>query len=301
MADMAKMLRTMQEKIDASLANFANATVGRKRPRNTDNDGPGNISNSEPSDHEQDEDHRDKKSRTYEVSELTKAFLQTAFCLPKPVDNATRRTWINKFGVPEGVETRCPKLDGLIKGELPKEATEADRKLSRLQNFTLDIAGPLVAALEELTANDKPDATKVTAAIQMSLRFLGNALAQYAQERRTRAMTHLNPDLKSLVEDEDFSQSLPLLFGAGFEKKAKERIKALDCLRKATSTGSEDKKSSNPTQAAKKPFRYTRYRRQGDYGGGNYPNHRYHSGSYQQPRSGPGGRKNFQNQNQNQK
>uniref|UniRef100_A0A1X7UTF8 Uncharacterized protein n=1 Tax=Amphimedon queenslandica TaxID=400682 RepID=A0A1X7UTF8_AMPQE len=49
-------------------------------------------------------------------------------------------------------------MDSLIKGELGKEALEADRKLSRLQNLTLDTAGPLVAALEELSEKEDPNA-----------------------------------------------------------------------------------------------------------------------------------------------
>ena len=44
----------------------------------------------------------------------------------------------------------------------------------------------------------------------------------------SKALSRLNPDLKSLVEDEDFSQVAPYLFGPGFEKKAKERSKAVE-------------------------------------------------------------------------
>ena len=46
----------------------------------------------------------------------------------------------------------------------------------------------------------------------------------------------MNPDLKSLVEDEDFSQAAPYLFGPGFGRKAKERSEAVECSRKASST-----------------------------------------------------------------
>ena len=96
-------------------------------------------------------DTRATKAHTFSMSTPTKAFLQASFCLPKPVDNPTKRSWVERFGLPSGDETRCLKMDGLIKGELGKEAVEADRKLSRLQNFTLDAAAPLVAALEEGT------------------------------------------------------------------------------------------------------------------------------------------------------
>ena len=80
-------------------------------------------------------------------------------------------------------------MDNIIKGELGKEALEADRKLSRLQNFTVDAAAPLVAALEELAEKEEPDLAAVTAAIQLGLRFLGNASAQFLVERRSKALT----------------------------------------------------------------------------------------------------------------
>ena len=94
-----------------------------------------------------------KAASTFPVSSPMKAFLQTSFCLFKPADNATRR-WLEKFGLPAGDETRCPKMDSLIKGELGKEALEAGRKLFRLQNFTSVAAGPLVVALEEFEKED---------------------------------------------------------------------------------------------------------------------------------------------------
>ena len=79
------------------------------------------------------------------------------FCLPKPANNATRRSWLDKFVLPLGDKTCCPKRNSLIKGELSKEALEAHRKLSRLQNFTLNAAAPLVAALEKLTEKKEHD------------------------------------------------------------------------------------------------------------------------------------------------
>ena len=52
---------------------------------------------------------------------------------------------------------------------LPKDVVELDRKLSRLQNFVLNDAGPLVAAMEELMVLEKPDPEVV--AIQQALMF----------------------------------------------------------------------------------------------------------------------------------
>ena len=50
----------------------------------------------------------------------------------------------------------------------------------------------------------------------------------------TSALTKLNPDLKSMAEEEDFSKAQPFLFGSGFEQKTKEHTEALKCLHKVT-------------------------------------------------------------------
>ena len=173
--------------------------------------------------------------------------------------------------MPAGDETRCPKRDSLIKGELGKEALEADRKLSRLQNFTLDAAGPLVAALEEFEKEDA-NAETIAAAIQQSLLLLGNASTQFSVERRAKALAKLNPDLKSMADDKDFSQAPPYLFGPGFEKKAKERTEALECLRKVSKpTFSSYRPNTRTAIFRKRLFRATRFHQSSGSGGsGNY-------------------------------
>ena len=87
----------------------------------------------------------------------------------------------------------------------------------------LDVAGQLTAAYEELVTEDHPDVDRVQHVVQLALRILGNTSAQFSQERRMKAISRLNPDLKSLVEEEDFLKAAPLLFGAGFQRKAMER------------------------------------------------------------------------------
>ena len=177
------------------------------------------------------------------VSEPTKALLQMSFCRAKPADNKTRKVWLAKFSAPAGDETRCPKLDSVIKGQLKKDVVESDRKLSRLQNFTLDAVGPFVAALEEATSEEgPPNMDLIVNSLQQGLVLLGNASSHFSHERRLKILQHLNPDLKSLAEDEDYSKAPPFLFGKGFEKLAKERADAVQCLRKATSTSSVSKR-----------------------------------------------------------
>ena len=75
--------------------------------------------------------------------------------MPKPLPNSTRRNLLEKFGLPEGNEARCPKLDPIIKGELPKEAVDTDKILSRLQNLALDATGPLVHATSLETISNR--------------------------------------------------------------------------------------------------------------------------------------------------
>lgn len=108
----------------------------------------------------------------------------------------------------------------------------------------LDVAGPLTVAYEELVTEDQPDADRVQQAVQLALHILGNTSSQFSQERRVRAISHLNPDLKSFVEEEDFSKTIPLLFRAGFERKAMERSKVVKCLRKATHAPKKRESSS---------------------------------------------------------
>ena len=97
----------------------------------------------------------------------------------------------------------------------------ACRKLSKLQNFVLDAAGPLAAAYEELVTKEEPDPDLIQQAVQLALRILGNTSTHFAQERRTRALGRLNPDLKSLVEDEDFSKAGPSYSERGSKRRPK--------------------------------------------------------------------------------
>ena len=77
----------------------------------------------------------------------------------------------------------------------------------------LDAVGPLTSLLErkqaaQLTTEAAADA------VQLALRFLGNAHANIATERRRRVMSHLNKVLRPLVEEaERFQTAAPYLFG----------------------------------------------------------------------------------------
>ena len=68
-----------------------------------------------------------------------------------------------------------------------------------------------------------------------ALLLIGNASAQTAKERRKKVTKDLNKDLVSLVEDPAMFEAAaaPLLFGASFEKKMKDHMESLKCLRQS--------------------------------------------------------------------
>ena len=81
-------------------------------------------------------------------------------------------------------QIRCPKLDGVLKVVLPKDAIKADGYLSRLQQFWLDAVAPLVAILESAEEGDlMPDKAVAAAQTGTALYLMGNVHQQMAQER----------------------------------------------------------------------------------------------------------------------
>jgi len=62
--------------------------------------------------------------------------------------------------------------------------------------------------------------------------LLGNASTQMAKEKRKKVTKDFNRGLMSLAEDpEMFEEAALLLFGASFEKKMKDHLESLKCLR----------------------------------------------------------------------
>ena len=125
--------------------------------------------------------------------------------------------------------TKCPKLDNVLRPQVPKDAKDGDRTLCRLQTFLLDAVGPLAHMLElhqsgRLTADE---------ATTQALRFLGNAHSHISSERRKKIGSHRNKDLHPLVEEsERFASAAPYLFGQEFEKAAKDYVESVRSLRK---------------------------------------------------------------------
>ena len=196
------------------------------------------------------------------VSSTTEALLKDA--CSKTVSNDTRRRWRKQFGMPANDRTKCPKLDTTLKARLPKQCKENDRSLARLQTMVLDAMGPLTHLLE-LQQRGQLTPEAVTDSASQAIKFVGNASTAISQERRRRAGTFFNEDLKAFIEEQE--QAAPLLFGKeflGIAKTHAESVKALDRMaQKANQRQSRQQsqqffRTGRPYQAARrgrKPLR----------------------------------------------
>ena len=164
-----------------------------------------------------------------QVSEDTTKYIKTVF--KRPANNTIRLQHRKGYSFPDIEDTKCPKLDPVIKQNLGKETKDTDSGAAKLQTLTLDAMAPLVYITEEaqkgtLCCQKAADAAKAAIAL------IGNASAQMSKERRKKILKELNRDLVPLAENaEMFDESAPLLFGNSFEKRMKEHVDSLRCLR----------------------------------------------------------------------
>ena len=143
------------------------------------------------------------------------------------------------YGLPKNEESRCSKLDPLVKRQMSKNNKVQDTELSKIQALGLDAISPLAFHLEEASkeGNTSIPTQVVTEATRTALRLLGSATSHISTLRRRKILQDLNPDLQDLVEREDvFKSSAPLLFGEGFEVKAKAYTEGLRALSTASSS-----------------------------------------------------------------
>ena len=81
------------------------------------------------------------------MSESTARTLKSAF--KKLLSNTARLQVRKLYSFPNVEDTKCPKLDRVIKQNLTKDARDADSNAARLQTLNLDAVAPLVFILEE--------------------------------------------------------------------------------------------------------------------------------------------------------
>ena len=136
------------------------------------------------------------------------------------MSNEDCRKQVEKVGVPNCDQVHCPKLDGVLKAVLPRDAIKVDGYLSRLQQFWLDAVAPLAALLESAEVG-KLTPEKAVSAAQTALYLMGNVHQQTAQERQKKLILKLNPSLKFMAEDaKSFSSAELMPFREEFVKQA---------------------------------------------------------------------------------
>ena len=146
----------------------------------------------------------------------------------RPLHNAARLQTRKAYPFPMTEDTKCPKLDGVVKQNLTKEIRDADSNVAKLQTLTLDAVAPLVHILEEAQRGSLTEAVDVAG---VALALLSNASAPMLCERRKQVLRDLNKDLLPLAEDEEaFKGAAPLLFGETFERRMKDHLESLKCL-----------------------------------------------------------------------
>ena len=185
----------------------------------------------ESEDEDEEFDAGDTETELYQLLEAAGAFIEMTF--KSKLDNTTRKARATKYGVPESRWLKFSKLDPVISTTVSTSAHQADRSASCLQQFWLDATNPLVSVLERAEELSLP--AEAIAAIQTSLQLMGNANQHNSIARRNALLMQLNPQLKQLVEDVDFKEAPPFLFGENFGTLAKERIEAAAALTKTLS------------------------------------------------------------------
>ena len=147
--------------------------------------------------------------------------------------NATsRRKKMAKLGLPDCKWMKSPELDAFITSTIPKEVIKNDNVAQKTQRLWLEAAS-LLAAIVDKTDGDKISDAEVIQGIRNALLLLGNACQQHSLQRRKAILQHLNPQIKSLVQDADFADAPPYLFRANFGELAKERLEAAALIQKA--------------------------------------------------------------------
>ena len=85
----------------------------------------------------------------------------------------------------------------------------------KVQKIYVEVTAPL-SALQESTRDESFSIKEAIPIMQSPIWLLGDAAQHYSALRRKAIMKHLNPQLQTLMKDEDFKRSQPLLFGEDF-------------------------------------------------------------------------------------
>ena len=202
----------------------------QKRQRNGDSVGShdgdlGDGRDSDPGEEENDGSH----ATQFSLSEAADAFLETTF--NSALTYQDRKKQIAKYGEPDSRWTTCPSLAPVVAATLPGAAIKDDKVAFRTQQMYMEAVAPLAAFLES-TDDENFTVKEAIPMVQSAIKLLGDATQHHSAIRRKAIMQHLNPQLQTLMKDEDFKGAQPLLFGEHFGEKAKARMEEAAALKK---------------------------------------------------------------------
>ena len=175
------------------------------------------------------------------VSAEGEAFLETTF--RTKLDYTVRRKHLAKIGFPETRWVKTPVLPPVMASILPKETVKEDKRTFRTQQFWLEAAALLVSLLE--TAHeDRLDPKTVVTMVQSALLLMGDASQHQSANRQEVILKQLDPQIANLIKEEDYSKTLPFLFGEDFGAKVKARMEEAVAFKKTLAQSSKGKEKA---------------------------------------------------------
>ena len=141
-----------------------------------------------------------------EVSEETHRLLTDSCTLG--VSSETRKRTRSHFKFPKVDVTRSLRLDSVLRNVTSQSAQSADKELTGLQSFILDVLDPLTAILEganEMTVQDIMEALIIASM---------HANAKFRHLSREKLISAINDNLTPLIQDDSqFTDVTPYLLG----------------------------------------------------------------------------------------
>jgi len=174
------------------------------------------------------EENNGSHATQFTLPEPADAFLETTFY--SILTYQDRKKQIAKYGEPDSRWTTCPSLAPVVVATLHIAAIKNDKVAFRTQQMCMEAIAPLAAFLE--SADDENFTIKeAVPMVQSAIKLLGHAIQRHSAIRRKAIMQHLNPQLQTLMKDEDFKGAQPLLFGEHFGEKAKSQMEEAVALK----------------------------------------------------------------------
>lgn len=165
-----------------------------------------------------------------EVSEETRRFLVDK--CTRGVANDVRRRTRSRFPLPKVAATKTPQLDPLMKAEASTGAKARDKELAKIQSFVLDALAPLTTMIDKENRQEAPPAKDYREASLAAVELLGNANARISRLRREKVVTDVNKALLPIaLEDDNFRDAPPYLFGNEFAKRSKDYVEQVQAMR----------------------------------------------------------------------